>query len=128
MKRETQKLTIEGELPDLNEILADAKRHWGNYSSLKRKWTVLVAELAWTQLKPVKRYPVAICFEWYCANKRKDIDNVAAGKKFILDGLVAAGVLEGDGWRHVSELRDCFFVDKQKPRVEVILLQKKRRS
>lgn len=56
---------------------------------------------------------------WYCKNKRKDKDNIAAGIKFILDGLVKAGTIENDGWKQVNNFSHSFKVDKDNPRVEV---------
>ena len=35
------------------------------------------------------------------------------------DGLVAAGVIQNDGWTNIGEIRHKFDVDKQDPRVEV---------
>jgi hypothetical protein len=51
-----------------------------------------------------------------------DPDNIAAGKKFLLDGLQAAGVISGDGWKQIASLEDRFVVDKENPGVEVLLV------
>lgn len=116
----TQKLTIPSEFPDFNLIVGKAKRHWAQYSALKRKYTTLVKLLAKSEgLRPVQRYPVVIEMDWYCRNRRRDPDNVCCAKKFILDGLVEAGVLKGDSFRCVREFRDSFYVDKGSPRVAV---------
>ena len=56
---------------------------------------------------------------WYCKNKKKDKDNIAAGIKFILDGLVMADAIEDDGWKQVNSFKHSFKVDKLNPRVEV---------
>jgi Holliday junction resolvase RusA-like endonuclease len=56
---------------------------------------------------------------WYEPNRRRDLDNIAAGKKFILDGLQAIGKIENDGWKQIAGFTDTFEVDKQDPRVEV---------
>lgn len=50
---------------------------------------------------------VDIDFEWHTKNK-KDHDNVAFAKKFILDGLQIAGVLKNDDPTHVGNFRDTF--------------------
>lgn len=44
---------------------------------------------------------------------------IAFAKKFILDALVGAGVLRGDGWKHISGFTDRFKVSKEDPRIEV---------
>lgn len=54
--------------------------------------------------------PVVLTFEWREANKKRDLDNVAAGKKLVIDALVAAEVLKGDGWKYVQGFRDYFEV------------------
>lgn len=116
-----QKLIIYGELPDLNQIIEASKQHWAKYHAFKKRYTDYVALVARTQLKPVRDYPISVEIVWHCQDKRKDPDNIAHAKKYILDGLVEAGLLEGDGWKHISELHDRFFQDKENPRIEIII-------
>ena len=52
--------------------------------------------------------PVWVRFEWYEESRRRDKDNVAAGKKFILDALQKAGILSGDGNRNIVGFADSF--------------------
>ena len=59
------------------------------------------------QLEPVKG-PVKICFIWHEKNKRRDPDNIAFGKKFILDALVNSGRIEGDSAKYIKGLKDGF--------------------
>lgn len=115
---DTIKIIIPGELPTMNEIVEASKRHWGNYSSMKKTYTRLVALHA-RRLPKIKKADVIIT--WVCKNKRQDKDNITAGQKFILDGLVEAGVLENDGWNQIGDLIHHFEVDKEKPRVEIEL-------
>ena len=65
--------------------------------------------------------PVKLKFVWYEPNSRKDCDNVSFAKKFILDALVEAGVLENDDPRHVGNFADYFKVNRDDPRVIVVL-------
>ena len=118
---QTQTLIIPCELPDLNTTLSESKRHWSKYSRLKREYTALVAALARRQLRPVVSGRVHLSFVWYCRNRRKDPDNVCSAKKFIIDGLVTAGILANDGWQQVSSFSDTFEIDPVNPRVEVII-------
>ncbi|MBE0626611.1 MAG: hypothetical protein IH606_17560 [Burkholderiales bacterium] len=65
-------------------------------------------------------YPVWITYTWYSKDARIDTDNVAFAVKFIHDGLVEAGVLDGDGRRHVARFGHAgFLIDKDNPRVEI---------
>lgn len=68
-------------------------------AKIKDQQTNLVATLAKQQLKPMKVIN-KITFIWRHKNKRKDFDNVEASQKFVRDGLVKAGIVEGDGWKH----------------------------
>jgi len=110
------KFIIPGELPTMNEIIAKSKAHHMAYANMKKDYTALVKIHA-KGLPSVKRADFYIT--WYCKNRRKDKDNIIAGQKFILDGLVKADVLENDGWKQVGKLTHDFAVDKGNPRVEV---------
>lgn len=65
--------------------------------------------------------PVTIRFRWIEKNSRRDMDNIAFAKKFILDALVKKGVLQDDGWKWVRGFKDEFYIDKKNPRIEVEL-------
>lgn len=52
--------------------------------------------------------PVSIEFHWIESNKRRDLDNVAFAKKFVLDALVKAGKLKDDNRRYVVGFMDTF--------------------
>ena len=108
-------LWIPGPLPGLNELIDAAKGSGGRgaaYARLKRQWT----ETVWARAKAAKidkpgpfECPVFLTFEWIEKDKRRDPDNVAAGgRKLILDGLVAAGVLQGDGWQWIRAWNDAW--------------------
>jgi hypothetical protein len=101
----------------MNEIIAAAKRGRGlGYAALKRTWTGCVHINALEQRLPKFPGRVVLEFRWLEKDKRRDPDNVAAGgRKLILDGLVKAGILQGDSWRYVSAWRDSFDVASSVP-------------
>lgn len=103
-----QTLWVPGPLPGLNEVIAAAKGFGGRgiaYARMKREWTHLVKNRAIAErLKPVSRAHFA--FRWQCGDRRHNPDNIAAAKKFILDGLVVAGVIANDGWNEVAGFSD----------------------
>lgn len=118
MKKGPTMMIVPGELPDLNQIIEASKQHWGQYSKMKKDETNYVAWIASASIK--RHYKKAdIEITWCCKNRRKDKDNIMAGTKFILDGLVQAGVIKNDGWANVGDIRHKFRVDKQDPRIEV---------
>lgn len=57
---------------------------------------------------PVFHNPVHINFIWVEANKKRDYDNIAFGKKFILDTLVKLGKLKDDNRKCVVGFTDNF--------------------
>ena len=116
-----QTFEIRCELPDFNTIVNTSKTHWSKYSSPKKGYDAVVSAYARQQLKPVQKYPVDIEIHWVCKDKKKDKDNISAGKKFIMDGLVKSGILPSDGWKHVGDFTDKFSVDRQKPRIIVTI-------
>lgn len=69
---------------------------------MKKKWTHAVAKLA-KDMSPFTD-AVHVEFVWVEGDRRRDLDNVSAATKFILDGLVDAGVLYDDSQRWVRSL------------------------
>lgn len=120
----TQSFFVPGPLPGLNEVIAAAKSGHGRgngYARLKQSWTDAVWALALSaKLQPCDG-PASVCFEWRERDRRRDPDNVAGARKFLLDGLVKAGVLADDGWDEVEMWIDRFQVDKAKPGVLVTI-------
>ena len=118
----SQTITIPGELPSLNAVLAGAKRHWSSYSSVKKQQTNKVHWIAKGQLTPVDG-PVDLVFTWTTKNRRIDPDNTSHGAKYIIDGLVAAGILPDDGRKTIRSLTHYFpDPDPKSPRVEINLI------
>ena len=113
-------LTITGRLPGLNEIIS-ANRS-SKYEAAKQKKDVegMIMWYIQEQLKGLKiDKPVRLTHWFYEPSKRRDKDNVMAGKKFIWDALVRTGVLKNDGWNEIEDSRDFVLVDEINPRVVV---------
>ena len=112
------KISIPGEFTDLNSYIAalNNNRYAGN--EIKQ---IETNRVAWQCNNIPKMNNVRIEFDWYCPNKKKDKDNVAFGKKFILDGLVKAGVIPNDGWNNIDSFADYFHIDMENPRVDVYI-------
>lgn len=117
---------VPGPLPGLNDLLAAAKRvarqgggrargggRWNGYAALKAHWQrVVTLEMRAVGLAPVPvGARVHLLFEWHEAARRRDPDNIAAGgRKLILDALVHAGIVPGDGWATIAGWTDHFLV------------------
>lgn len=114
--------TIHTQLCDLNNYINAERGNRFAAAKIKKENTEIVyfACLEAFGLKPKQfKNPVYIYIDWYVPNKRKEKDNVAFAKKFILDGMVKAGVLRNDGFDDIDNFADNFYVDAKKPRVEV---------
>lgn len=116
------KLTISGRLPGLNEYTKVNRTHRIAAAKLKNE---IEANIGWfiaAQMKGVRiEKPVYITYTWYEENKKRDLDNIAFAKKFIQDALVRTGRLSNDGWKNITGFEDRFKVDKDNPRVEVLI-------
>ena len=110
------KFEIPGRLPGFNEIIEAAKRNPHEYARMKETYTAMVAWLA----KKLPRFEkVALVITWYEPDQRRDLDNIMAGQKFIMDGLVQAGVIPDDSQKYILGIYHGFKVDRKNPRVEV---------
>ncbi len=70
---------------------------------------------------PTFHNPIHINFTWVEANKKRDYDNIAFGKKFILDALVKSGKLKDDNRKCVAGFTDAFqYSDKYKIILEIM--------
>lgn len=66
--------------------------------------------------------PVFMEYTWIEPSRRRDKDNISSfGRKVIQDALVQCGVLQDDGWKYVVGFSDRFEVDRENPRIEVLI-------
>lgn len=84
----------------------------------------LLARSTWRSRPPIE-HPVIVTFAWHLMKRPKnralDPDNVSHGQKYILDGLVKAGVLVDDSPAQVLALHHEFHYDTKDPYVTVTL-------
>lgn len=113
------RMVIPGRMPGLNDYVRAERANRYAASTMKKQQTERAGIAAIEQGMPKFSCPVEIAFTWVEENRRRDMDNVAFAKKFILDGLVRAGVIKDDTPRYVAGLSDRFAYDKQHPRIEV---------
>ena len=118
----TQTTFIPFLLPGLNDIIKSAKSrrgNWSGYAAQKKEVQEQIHPFL-TKFKPCEK-PVYVTFVWVEKHRKRDLDNIAAGKKFIFDALVKQKILKNDGWKHVKGWTDEFNVSKDSPGVFVIL-------
>lgn len=113
----THCIVIRGRLPGANEYIAACRTNKYAGAKMKREAQELVK---WQIARlPKLRGKVEITFRWVEPNARRDFDNCAFGKKFILDALQEMGKLDNDDRKHVVGFRDIFDIDKTDPRIEL---------
>lgn len=110
--------TVPGRLPNLNDMIDAARANRYASAEMKKSNTELVAWCV-KRAKIPKMKRVSLSVAWYEPNEKRDPDNIEAAVKFILDGLVAAGVLENDGRKQIATIKHDIYTDKIKPRIEV---------
>lgn len=118
--------TIPGQLTTYNEYDSanKASRHKAGDIKKTEGWRVVCAILAdlGTNITLMDEvYPVTVHFNWYRKNQLTDVDNVRFAAKFILDGMQQAKLLKNDSMKYVCGLSDGYYVDKERPRTEVII-------
>jgi Holliday junction resolvase RusA-like endonuclease len=113
------KLDIPGRLPGTNEMIAAAKLKGRNYKEYTYRKNTYTNTVAWLAKKLPKYEQIDLIITWYEPNLKRDIDNIAGGTKFILDGLVRAGTIPDDSQRYINSIVHKFALDRQNPRVEI---------
>lgn len=118
----SQKFTIHGRLPSLNEYINAERTNRYKAAKLKRDLQERIgADIRAANLKPAQ-VPVTLVYTFYEANRRRDKDNIAAvAHKFVQDSLVNEGIIKDDGWDYITRFYDEFYIDKENQRIEVEL-------
>ena len=119
-----QKFVIPGNLPGLNLLIAANRANRYKGAKLKKDADMqVIAAIRKCHVGAVKGYPVEVRIWFYEKDRRRDIDNVYSGGKYVLDALQEAGILKGDGQRYVNRLRYVHCTDPHNPRVEVEIIE-----
>ena len=106
MDLRTVKVEINMKLPSLNEYVDVCRANRYKAAAMKRN---LEADIGmFIGRLPRFEKPIRIHFRWIEGNKRRDYDNVAFAKKFILDALVKRGKLKDDNRNFVTAFTDTF--------------------
>lgn len=108
--------TVYGRLPSLNEVIAANRAHRHVGAKLKRDTDAAIR----AQL-PAGHHDgrADLTLTWYCADRRRDPDNVASAVKFLLDAMVAHGTIDGDRWQHIGSITHRFEVGDDRVEVEL---------
>lgn len=109
--------TITCKLPSLNDYIKANRSNKYLGAKFKKEveevigWSIRQALASKTLQKP--NGAVILNIEWHEKTKRRDADNIASAKKFILDALVKTGVLVDDSRKYVKGFYDRIIDDKK---------------
>ena len=116
---EAVSFSVFGTLPGFNEYTEANRRHRHCGAALKRSAeTIIMQYIRVARVEPFAG-PVFLTFSWHERDRRRDCDNVAFAKKFVLDALVKTGILANDNRKNVVGFSDEFHVDRINPRVVI---------
>lgn len=108
---------IKHKLPSLNDYTAACRSNKYVGAKFKQEveevigWAIKQALTSKSLHKP--KAAVMVRFEWHERTKKRDADNIASAKKFILDALVKSGVLVDDSRKYVKGFYDTIIDDKE---------------
>ena len=91
-------------LPTINDMIRTARGNKFAAAAQKKKYTNLVAWEIMAQTPTTVFEAVSLDVTWIETKKKRDPDNVFGAAKFILDGMVAADVINDDDRDHVAAI------------------------
>lgn len=115
------KITIPARLPSLNDYVLACRSNKFDGAHMKRDTEDICIPFIRIALRNKKLDRIGLTFRWLEKNRKRDKDNICFAKKFILDGMQKAGILQNDGWKQIEYFKDEFDVDKDNPRVEILI-------
>jgi len=111
---------IPGEFTQLNDYIRVERGSMHGAADIKQAET-LRAYAACDGLPSPASYPVTVTLTWFREDRRTDPDNIGFAVKFVLDGLVKAGVLRDDGMDEIESITHRYRIDKSNPGVAVLI-------
>ena len=112
------RVEIAMKLPSLNDYVNVCRSNRYKSSKMKRNLEADIGMFIGKLPKYTK--PVKIHFHWVEANRRRDLDNIAFAKKFILDAMVKRRKLNDDSSKWVVGFTDTFeYGDETKVILEI---------
>lgn len=93
-------------LPSFNEYINVERTNRFKAAKMKKD---LEEQISWFLTKlPHFEKRIRIDFYWIEENYKRDADNLAFNKKFILDAMVKMGILTNDNRKYVGAFADYF--------------------
>ena len=99
-------IEIPFKLPSLNQYITACRSN--RFEAAVMKKDIETKMFPYLYQMPRIEKPVFIEFHWIEENKKRDLDNVAFAKKFVLDALQRFGKLPNDNAKYVTGFKDTF--------------------
>lgn len=117
---ETNAFIVKAKLPSLNEYIGEMNNNRYKGNRLKKDMMELVQWNIYEsankgkcrKVKPTE-YPVELHIEWHEKDRRRDVDNIKSGAKFLLDAMTGIGLIVDDGRKYISQIYDKIIDDKE---------------
>ena len=107
------RLILNTEFITLNKYINIERGNKFAAANIKKKLTNKVSFLAKTvNFKIESNVKHDIVLTWFKPNNRSDHDNISFAVKFVLDGLIKAGILQNDSPKYIGSIIHHFEVDK----------------
>lgn len=101
---------INEKLPSLNDYTKANRSNVYKANNMKQKIQENIRTYIVNAPKFIK--PVRLKFVWIEENAKRDLDNIAFAKKYILDALVQNKTLIDDSQKYVKGFTDDFYIGK----------------
>lgn len=107
---------INHKLPSLNDYINACRYNRYKGANLKKEVENIISMFIHNakmknQVKAIKN-PVIVHFAWHEKTKKRDYDNIASAKKFILDAMQKTGIIPNDNRKYIKGFTDTFVDDK----------------
>lgn len=123
------KITVPGTFASLNDLLYASKiskGKWNKANSMKQKDQTYIIPHIRKAIRRSLKAPITLHYTFYCRDAKRDKDNIASYfTKIFQDSLVESGVLHDDGWKYIKSYKYDFEIDREYPRIEVVITETK---
>lgn len=106
------------EIPKSDNHFKGRENHW-EYRSEKKRWNEMVHWICVTEkFKPIEGKAVVTIKYFWRTKARRDPDNYSG--KFIMDGIVSAGLIKDDSFQCIKLVLDAEFgADKERTEITI---------
>ena len=121
-------VVVQGRFASLNQYISALKVRRGKYNKgwqMKKDDMEYLSEFIKSTFNNSKpNVPIRLDYRFYEENKKRDLDNIASYfHKIFQDCLQECGVIDNDNWGYVVGFTDSFYIDRDKPRIEIDIVE-----